>query len=78
MLSKTLYLFLLLMIVGGCSQKSEVDKCVDAQRESLQQRYDLWVKNGTVVHNDDHYKVRMKDAEAEFRKECLRAAAGNG
>lgn len=62
--------------LAGCQPKSDVDKCVDVHLESLEEKYKIWVKNGTVTHRDDDYKIRMREARAQFHKECLRAQAG--
>ncbi len=69
-------LLLMTVLLVGCQQKSEIDKCVSAQLESLEENYQKWVKDGIIVHKEEDYKIRMKEAEAISRKECLRAAAG--
>ena len=79
-------IILMLLALIGCQQKSEVDKCVEAQATQIcnqwteldkgksKRFYEIVTKGGT---ESECVVAMLKRTGGDLRKECLNAQSGN-
>jgi hypothetical protein len=70
-----IFLFLPLIFLMGCQQKSEIDKCMDAMWEHHLVNRDLAIKSGFIEKTplSKEWELSLK---LEHRFKCLKAHAG--
>lgn len=69
------FLFLSLIFLVGCQQKSEIDKCMDAMWEYELAIRDLQIKSGVIEKNPLPKEMELT-LKLGNRFKCLKAHAG--
>jgi hypothetical protein len=74
-MNKKILFIVLAVVLVGCQQKSEVDKCMEAMWEHSELRRELSIKSG-ISEKGALPKFTELDIKLEHRFKCLRANAG--